>query len=278
MAAEDAWFVIIVAKPFTAFGDDSGKRHTEYLFVGGWLGEAGPLAVFQEKWLSRVRAKGLAEFKRSKYDEKRLGVEFLHELIGLIHRYTLYGYAYGIRLDDYQKVQNEYALDLYHLVPYSICARTCIGMVRQWCFQHEIKRDHIGYIFDKGSEEAGELIELLKIDASAETRTVISSFSTGDSKQLSTLQASDFLAWEVRNQYLRDPEGNELDAVTDTLKHLMAERIDDEGLPIPKFGIYYEKDLRQLCIKVKVPLRKDVPPDIWKGPKPIRLKWPATKS
>jgi Protein of unknown function (DUF3800) len=223
----------VPAKPLTAYGDDSGKRQSEYLFVGGWLGEAGPLAMLQEEWLSRIRAHGLVEFKRSKYNEKRLGAEFLHQLIGLIHRYTLHGYAYGIQLDDYQKVQEEYALDLYHLVPYSICARTCIGLVRQWWLQTEIRHDHIGYIFDKGSEGAGELIELLKIDASAEARTVVSSLSTDDSEQIAALQASDFLAWEIRNQYLKDPEGNDLDAaVTDTLKHLMAGRIDDEGLPM----------------------------------------------
>jgi hypothetical protein len=269
--------MIVTAKPYTAYADDSGKKASDYLLVGGWIGLAGPLELLQKRWKEKVHKKGLPEFKRSKYNVRKHGTDFLHELISLIHQHTLYGFACAVANDDWKIVSKEYALELYHLVPYSICARTCIGLVREWCAKNGIQGDHMAYIFDKGSDGAGELIELLKIDQSADARKVISSVSSGDSEELSVLQASDFLAGELRDQFVKDPDATDLDAVSPVLKHLLAKPFDIDGTLMPKFGIYYAKDLRKLCKTAGVPLVSGVPKEIWNLPKPIRLKWPATK-
>src|SRR5208282_2067612 len=96
--------MIVTAKPYAAHADDSGKKNTQYLFVGGWIGEAGALELLQKKWMPKVKKKGLSEFKRSSYSRRKHGDDFLHDLISLIHQHTLYGFACGIVTDDWRAV------------------------------------------------------------------------------------------------------------------------------------------------------------------------------
>jgi hypothetical protein len=178
----------------------------------------------------------------------------------------------------YRRLADEdYALELFHLVPYSICARTCIGFVREWGEGRNIRTDHIGYVFDKGSEGSGELTELLKIDQSQDARDTVPALSCRDSVEYAGLQASDYLAWGIRTQFIKagsDPAKWDMDDVTPEMLALL-------GAPfvyrLPKFGIYYAKDLVKLCGDAKIPLKKDVPAAAWSAKKPIRFKFPATK-
>jgi hypothetical protein len=264
-------------RPYMAYGDDSGKKDGGILTVGGWVAEAVEWETFGNAWHLVIRRLGLREFKRSGFDIRRLGDGPLLELSGIIHRRLSYGFACGIETDDWREIAKDYALELFHLVPYSICARTCIGFVRQWGVERNIRTDHIGYVFDKGSEGAGELTELLKIDASQDTRVTVAAVRGGDSEDYAGLQASDYLAWGIRTQFTkagRDPEKWDADDITPEILGLL-------GAPlryrVPKFGIYYARDLVKLCRDAKIPLKKDVPADVWAQKKPIRIWFPATK-
>lgn len=269
--------MIVKATPFTAHADDSGKKNTEMVVVAGYLAESAKWALLQKKWLAKVKKRGLPEFKRSAYDVKKLGADFLFELAELIHEHTDYGFAYFIYCDDWREVAKEFALELCHVVPYSACARTCIGTVREWCAKHNIKSEYMAYVFDNGSQDAGELTELLKIDESNDARRI--SLTTDDSERIAGLQASDFLAWEMRNQFLKNPDPQGWDDLTPELAYLLKGRPFEfkRSLKMPKFGFYRKKDLENLCRGAKIPLIKDIPTEIWNMPRPIRLKWPATK-
>ncbi len=267
--------MIILARPFTAYGDDSGKRKTPMVVAGGYVSQAAHWELLQRDWSDKVRKKGFCEFKRSDYDLKKYGNEFLFELGDLLHQHAAYGFACGVYVDDWRDLSKVYALELYHVVPYSICARTCIGLVRQWHKKREIRAEHMAYIFDKGSENAGELLELLKIDESEEARGI--SVTTDDSERIAGLQAADFLAWEVRNQYLRNPDPQSWQDLSPAFTHLLRVPFDVDLQRMPKFGVYSAEALEKLCKDTKIPLLKDIPDNIWALPKPIRLKWPPTK-
>jgi hypothetical protein len=273
----DTVVMIVTVRPFTLYADDSGKKNTRVVVVGGYVGEASSWEHLQESWKRKVHSRGLKEFKRSAFNIHAPGAkDFLEQLRNLIHGYASFGFACGIDSDAWRSLHREYASELYHLTPYSICARTCIGLARQWCANEDIKSDHMAHIFDCGSQDAGELIELLKIDRSRDARKVVSSVSSACSHDIAGLQAADYLAWAIRKQYLVDPDAEDLSAAIPEVRAIL--KHSEEGRErIPRFSFFWEKDLKKLYRDVKVMLRKDVPPEVWEMKKPIRLKWPATK-
>lgn len=165
--------MIITAKPYTAHADDSGKKHGPVLVVAGYIGEAARWEFFQGTWMNKIKNTGMSEFKRSEFNIKKYGIEFLAQLRGLIRGHVSFGFACGIDVDAWRRLSKIFAFELYHLVPYSICARTCIGLIREWCANHGVNAEHMAYIFDKGSQDAGELAELIKIDESLSARKTV---------------------------------------------------------------------------------------------------------
>src|SRR5216684_4720888 len=256
----DTPIMIVSVKPYTTHADDSGKRTESLVVVAGYMAWSENWARLQKKWLPKIQKRGLREFKRSSYDIKRFGSEFLTELIDLIYGHVAYGFAYGVYCDEWRNVAREYAMELLHLVPYSICARTCIGAVREWCAQNKVDSDRMAYVFDMGSEDAGELIELLKLDDSRDARRAMRSVSSADSEEIAGLQASDFLACEMHNQYLIDPDPKDWSKFTPELKYLLEDRpVFRETGKVPKLGIYGTEALERLCVNAGVPLIKNVP-------------------
>ncbi len=215
--------LVTLEKPYSMYVDDSGKKSTELVFVGGWLARSERWEQFQKKWIPKVTKRGKKEFKRSSYNQKLYGNDFLFELEDMIRDHTLYGFANGIYCEDWRRVADKYAMELYHLVPFSICARTCIGMVREWCSKHDVSREYMAYFMDKGSEDSGELTQLLNIDMSQEVRDV--TVIPDDSKRIAAIQAADFLSWEIRNQYLVNPDPQDWNELTPMLAQLIRGRI-----------------------------------------------------
>ena len=269
--------LVTLEKPYTMYVDDSVKRQSSMVVVGGWLAKSERWAEFQKKWTRKVTRVGKKEFKRSKYDLKKFGNEFLFELEDLIRDHTIYGFANGIYCDDWRKVAEKYAMELNHLFPFSVCARTCIGLVREWCSKNNVRQQDMAYFMDRGSQDSGELTNLLNIDTSQQVRDV--TVNPEDSEQIAALQAADYLAWEIRNQYLNNPDPQNWNELTPQLERFIKGRIWalSSEKKIPKFGIYRAADLEKLCTNAKIPLKKDVPADVWDRPKPIRLKLPVLK-
>jgi hypothetical protein len=268
--------MIVQAMPYTAHADDSGKKNTPMLIVGGYIGESVRWELFQKTWMDKIKRAGIREFRRSSFNLKKYGEKFLLELQGLITGHAAYGFACGIDNAAWRMLSKEYAFELYHLVPYSICARTCVGLVREWCAKNSIDAAHMGYIFDKGSQDAGELTELLKMDVSLTARKTISSISSADSEDIAGIQAADYLSWLIRNQYMTNADAKEPEDLYPELRALLGREAFERGNErIPKFGFYHEKDLRKLIDSIPIPKWSDVPPEILNLKKPIRIKFPA---
>jgi hypothetical protein len=134
----------------------------------------------------------------------------------------------------------------------------------------------MAYIFDKGSQDSGMLLELLKNDMSDEVRDV--TIVQENSKRIAGLQCADFFSWETRNQFPRNPNPispNELSpALAALLKGRFLTRAADSR--IARFGVYNEQDIEDVCKAAQLPLIGEVPDEIWQKPKPIRLKLPTT--
>jgi len=268
--------MIITAKPFTAHADDSGKRNTSTLVVAGYIGTAARWEFFQRKWMDKIKKAEMPEFKRSSFIINKHRVSFLPELRSMIRDHVSFGFGCGIDNEAWHRLSKFYSFELYHLVPYSICARACIGLVRQWCSNHEIPFEHMAYIFDHGTQDRGELTELLKIDESRAARKTVGSVTTDCSHRIAGLQASDYLAWAIRRQYATDPNPEQIEDMNPELKDLLTQEAFERG-KIPKFGFYFEKDLIKLAQRIPVPTWNELPQEILSLKKPVRFKFPATK-
>jgi hypothetical protein len=79
--------------PYMAYADDSGKKESEIVVVGGWVAGAVEWEAFETAWARLIKPTGLQEFKRSGFQTRKYGEEFLLELSGLVHRSLSYGFA-----------------------------------------------------------------------------------------------------------------------------------------------------------------------------------------
>jgi hypothetical protein len=246
------------------------------IVVGGYLADSAQWQLLENGWMPKIKKHGLKEFKRSTYNVKKFGHDFLLELVGLIQQHAICGFACGIDCNDWRKVAARYAMELFYLMPFSLCARTCVAIVRDWCRTNRVRQDYMAYIFDKGSQDYGQFTLLLENDMSPQVRGVTP--IREDSMRIAALQCADFLSWEARNQFLKDPNPASVDQLTPELAGLLRGRFLslDSSAKIFRFGVYREKDIEGVCKASKIPLLKDVPSAIWARPKPIRLTLPTS--
>lgn len=237
----------------TAYFDDSGKKETDILLVGGYIATIREWETFTADWKLALARKHIHEFKRADFQARRIGDwtsrkrdDFLSDLAQIIHDYTKHAFAYAISMPDWRRANEKYQMAEKNYYPYPLCARTCIKGVRDWCDENGYDRAEVQYAFDAGSEHAGHLIELLKRDKDPLLRTLTP--APVNSERIRPVQAADYLAWEVRHQTLKDANPLPADAYP-TLARLL--RIPERG----RAGIYDFARLEDLCIKAHVPLR-----------------------
>jgi hypothetical protein len=268
--------MIVEAKPYTMHADDSGKRQSSMIVVGGYVAEAAQWELLQKEWMPKVKRHGLTEFKRSAYNMKKLGHDFPLALADIIHDRAACAFAVGIDCDDYRKVAKKYALGLYYLTPFSLCARTCVAIVRDWCRAKRVPHDHMAYIYDKGSEDSGTFFDLLRNDLSPEVKDI--TIIPECSHRIAGLQCADFLSWEIRNQFLKNLNPRSKDELTPELASLLRGRFlsPTRQATMLQFGVYRERDIEEVCQDAKIPLLSRIPFKFWNRPKPIRLKLPTT--
>jgi len=269
--------MIASVKPYTMYADDSGKKQASMVLVGGYLARAEQWELLQQDWMPKVKKYGWDELKRSAYDIKKRGHDPLLEFAGSINEHAIASFACGVDCDAWRVVAAEYAMQLYYLVPFSLCARTCIAIVRDWCRLNNVPQDYMAYIFDKGSEDYGQFTLLLQNDTSEEVQDITP--IPENSKRIAGLQCADFLSWEIRTQFLKDVNPKSEEEMTPELAALLRGRFlthSAKSSVAARFGIYRERDIEEVCKASHIPLIKDVPQEIWDQPKPIRLKLPNT--
>jgi hypothetical protein len=256
------------------YADDSGKKDTSMLLVGGYLALSAEWELLQKKWMAKVQKLGLKEFKRSNFDLKKFGHKALLEFVDIIGQHAIAGFGVSVDCDAWKRVATKYAMELYYLVPFSLCARTCVAIVRDWCRLYNVPQDHMAYIFDKGSQDYGEFTLLLQNDLSEEVRDVTP--IPENSERIGGLQCADFLACETRKQFLINSDPR-LEDVTPELAQILKGRFLSQAPKgkVARFEVYREADIQGVCQAAKIPLISEVPNEIWAKPKPIRIKLPT---
>jgi hypothetical protein len=198
-----------------AYFDDSGKVSQKLLVVGGYISVVARWERFNPDWRLLIAHEELDESKMSSFVAHEIGDwpelrrrQLLERLGNTAFKYTIYSFACGISIDSWHTVKQSYDLERYHLFPFTICARTCMKLVREWCAANGYNKNEVAYTFDAGSEHSGHLLELLKLDADPMLRGLFDSLGLafGNSHALAPLQLADCFAWEVRHQLLVDED------------------------------------------------------------------------
>ncbi|MGB8508691.1 MAG: hypothetical protein WCD76_09815 [Pyrinomonadaceae bacterium] len=215
------------------FVDDSGNSNEEpVMYVAGWVGQVPAWEAFTDDWDATLKAsnpKPIRYFKHSEavglfkcFDgftdaEARSKMLALAEVIA---RHEVYGVAYAVGRQFYQRMIGKYAVTLRgraHKMledPFYICMNSLIGyVVGSESVGHP--DDKIDFIFDgkPGSGQAKRLIAMFETsrDFSPEPdiRRLLGSAIPMNDMDVLPLQAADLLAGQmrvvVRNQS-EDPE------------------------------------------------------------------------
>jgi Protein of unknown function (DUF3800) len=237
----------------TAYFDDSGKKEQGTLLVGGYVATVKQWDDFSIAWRLLLARKDIREFKRADFNAREIGAwpnperdHFLADLARTVHEHTKYAFAIGILMPDWHKANGKYQMAENHWYPYPLCARTCIRHVRDWCNEQGYDKQQVQYVFDKGSEHAWDLIELLKLDPDPALRALAPVPANSD--EVRPIQAADYLAWEVRHQFIRNLNPQPEEAYR-TLYRLLR-------FPAAKVGIYDFVRLDEMCTEAKMPLRQ----------------------
>jgi len=238
----------------TAYFDDSGKKETEVLLVGGYIATVANWERLNGEWRLLIAKKGLREFKRSEFNAREIGDwsdterdHFLRDLARIIHGYTKFAFGAAVWMADWVRANDKYQLAEKNYYPYPLCARTCMKQVREWCDREHYDKNEVEYIFDKGSEHAAHLPMLLSRDIDPNMRNI--ALIPADSEKVAPIQAADYFAWEVRHQVLKNPDPHPAEAYR-TLYRLL--RFPNAQADI---GQYNYDRLEELCAKASVPLR-----------------------
>ena len=238
----------------TAYFDDSGKKETAILLVGGYIATVREWDSFTADWRISLARKGIKEFKRAKFNAREIGDwpdperdHFLAELASVIHQYTKHAFSTHVSIPDWKRANVKYKMTEHHLYPYPLCARTCMKLARDWCDENGYDKQQVEYVFDKGSEHSGHLIELLKMDGDPYLRRLAP--VPADSNKVRPVQAADYFAWEIRHQALINPDPDPSEAER-TLRRLL--RFPDAKA---KIGGYDFDRLDEMCAAMHVPRR-----------------------
>lgn len=239
---------------YAAYFDDSGKKESEALVVGGYIASLANWARFASDWRLLLASKNIDEFKRADFNARKIGGwsnqardRFLADLAEIIHQYTAHAFAHTVFIADWKRANEKYELAEKNLHPYPLCARTCMKSAREWCERNGHDKNQVEYIFDKGSEHAEHLPQLLTRDADPRLRAL--ALVPADSAKVSPIQAADYFAWEVRHQHLKNTDPHPSEAYH-TLRRLL--RFPHAHAVT---GGYDFARLEELAVKMRIPRR-----------------------
>jgi hypothetical protein len=112
----------------------------------------------------------------------------LEKLVATIRVRVRMSFSCVVSPDDYAAVDKQYLLSEQFGNPYSFCGRHCVARVRTWGTDNGYPLDEFRYVFEQGAKGRGLLVEVMERDG----------FPRPDfeGKEISPLQAADFVAWE----------------------------------------------------------------------------------
>jgi len=247
---------------FTSYLDDSGHEDspsTKGIVAAGFVASVDQWLRFESEWHKALKQfklpacfhttdfiAGQGEFSawKNKKAEKQT---ILRHLVGIIRLRVRYSVSLIVMLDDYCRVNQTYMLQEHHGYPFSLCARSCAKVLNEWKAKYA-PRATLDLVFEDGVKHKGDVVEVFSRD-----QLPIPSFKAKCS--IAGLQAADLLAWHAHYMVNKIEKGAYADR-TDYWKSF------SELLKIPgsaEHGMYWEKDLIELCGVSKVRRRGELP-------------------
>lgn len=210
--------------------DASGQEKTvtdKILTVNGLLSTPTKWQEFDDEWQPYLKGQGFKpDPETDKYvfhaspfwndscplmpdNLKRWDKENIYwHLIGLIRKHTVYRFGYGVLLNDFRKIEEEFPHVRRSLLrkPGTKMSLLCVKWNAIWA-KYNNYNTAISYIFDRGDKFFPELYEGFRHaekkakEQGLHLSEVIGSLTEGNKARYSPLQAADILAWECRQYF-----------------------------------------------------------------------------
>lgn len=157
---------------FSLYCDASGRDQTDLLAVSGFVASAEEWLNFTKQWNlilkefdvkylhMREFAHSVGQFDGWKNDESKRR-EFLVSVKDVIERHVQYWVGAVLIKADYLRVDSDYQFH-EHLSPFPLCSFTCVEAVERWRKAHNLLDSSIEYIFERGDQHRGQLMDAVK--------------------------------------------------------------------------------------------------------------------
>lgn len=215
------WESILLAM-LTAYFDASGREEQQHSVVmAGFVNSANNWVEFERDWKKfladyEVPYFHMKEFASSTGPYKKWeGIEhepkrraFINDALRLIERHGCWSFATLVVSEDFNQAAKDQDLENTVGNAYLFTARTCLSDITGWCDEHRMNHP-VEYVFEKGDPKQGLLRQIMEHDGLPQP--IFRSKTEKDSERsIVPLQASDFLAWEIRRGYKDEVENKPL--------------------------------------------------------------------
>jgi hypothetical protein len=188
----------------TFYADDAGKKDdNRYVVAAGYIGLRAQWDRFCVDWRLLLASKGLPYFHATDFftgadvfagwnteNRKRERETLLKNLGAIIEASALYSFACIVDVASWFRANEKFLLDECDFAPFPLAARMVVQRTRQWAEANGREISQILYVFDKGCEDWGQLLNRLKFDFATKAYDE-------DKYRIRPLQAADWLAYET---------------------------------------------------------------------------------
>jgi hypothetical protein len=205
-------------------------------------------AILAREGVSALHMTDLAssgkEFKSWKGDTERRR-KFISDLAVCIKRHTNKGFSSGIYIDDYNQVNRDFMLAEKIGQPYTLAGYSCLGALRAWSLNKDVRNSDILVLVEQGDEDQSEFLNLADADGFKATRA--------PKAYTPAFQAADLIGWKCRTvlQDARKKQPSteeEADRIMRSLDPLKGSVQSNKGWNL--------ESLCQLCVEKNFPRRQ----------------------
>lgn len=232
------------------FFDASGTKNEIALAIAGYLFTRDNSLEFEKRWNELLKNAGLEYFRMTEFvnnsdqfaswgDRRSQKGPLFEALTLLIKKYSDRAFGCVVLLGDYNAINATYELSEI-LQPYPLLGYGCIKKCHAWAISQN-RMPIISY-FESGDTHQDQLRKITN-ELRPELRPIFIP------KRIAPLQAADIAAWDLGNVATKITQGAGYDIWRKSHNRLR------KMLQNPDCGIHTRKDLNNLCIDLKIPLR-----------------------
>jgi hypothetical protein len=199
LPSKNIW--LLMAKEYTVYFDDGGHPDDQpVVLVAGFISTADQWELFNSAWRDFLKRYGIScgflhmttlRARQSEYKEwsDTKFNHFLNEAAMWIQIRARMSFCVLVPMEDYARVNQEYALQECLGAPYAFAARFVMDKVADWAKTYNKENHPILTVFESGSKHKGDLISIFERDGFRDP-------AFAKKEDVPALQPCDWLAWE----------------------------------------------------------------------------------